>query len=536
MFLDKFFKDDPRRQPRKSTKLVIKHDEWDMGDLNRIMDEMKELSNADDRLTDFTPTGHEAMVDTFFSLYKALPKMEDSNNVRASHMVNYRVMQEAQALSEHQKLRTYSSTDIVASGLAAVSMEPELEILFDKLKDEQEQASKIGQMLDQLEGMQEDQESAEEMLAKALEDENEKQAENWQNQIGKIEAGIEQLQQQIEDATGKLQEDLNAKGPQIGQGMKAAMDKAIDQAENIDSLSNSWGLEPGTIKRMNADKRIELARRINNEKFKKIAELIGPMQRLAMSEQSKKLEFAKDEIYDLELGDDIEHVLPEELLMMTDEDFEMLFYKNFFEQNLMQFKLQGTEKIAKGGIIFCEDGSGSMSGSREVWAKAVGLALLQIARSQNREFYGIHFCGPNVYKTFDFDYKSRKVETFDYRGHKDQFDELDGVLDYAETFFSGGTDFVTPLNLALTKLGEQFDKGGKIKGDIVFCTDGMCGVPPAFLEKLAEEKERLGVRIFGIILDGSEGSEPLATICDNRVFTIKDLISGRDIRHVFRDV
>lgn len=535
MFLDKVLKDNNNR-PRRGKKQVVKHDSWDDGDWDGLVEEMKELSNADDRLTDFTPTGHEAMKDTFFSLYKAVPRMEDPKEVRPSHLVNHRIMQEAQDLAEHKKLRTYSATDIVASGLAAVSMEPELEILFDKLQDEQEQAGKIGEMLGQMAGLEGEHQTAEDLLAKALEDGEEKKAENWQDQIGKIEASMEQLQQQIEDATGQLEDALNAKGPVIAQGMKAAMDKAIEQADGIDSLSNSWGLDPGTIKKMKADERIELARRINTDKFKKIADLIGPMQRLAMSEQSKKLEFAKDEIYDLELGDDLMHVLTEELLFMTDSDIDMIFYKNFFEQNLMQFKLQGTEKIAKGGIIFCEDGSGSMSGSREIWAKAVGLALLQIARSQNREFYGVHFCGPNVYKTFDFDYKTGQVDTLDYRGNKETLKELDGVLDYAETFMSGGTDFVTPLNLAINRLDEQFKAGGKVKGDIVFCTDGMCGVPQAFLDKLVEEKERLGFRIFGIILDGSEGSEPLATICDKRVLTIKDLISGNDIRSIFRDV
>lgn len=535
MFLDKLL-NDKKSKLERGTKQTIKHDKWDLGDWNKVIKEMKDLSVADDKLTDFTPTGHEAMTDTFFSLYKAVPHLEDVNAVRPSHMVNHFVMSEAMDLPDYVELRAYSALDLVSSAMACVAMEPELEILFDKLKDEQDKAQQLEQMMQAMEQLEQDNQTVEEMIEQALGENDQDKAEDYQKQAAKIAEAMEQLRQQMQQASDVLQQSLQGKSGEIAQGMKSAMNDAKEQAENMDSLSNTWGLDPGSIKKMSADKRIELAKRINNEKFRKLAQVIGPMQRLAMSEQTKKLEFARDEIYDLELGANLEHVLPEEMLFLGEEGVEMIFFKNFYEENLIQFKLQGVDKIAKGGIIFCEDGSGSMHGTREIWAKAVGLALLQIARSQNRDFMGIHFCGPGVYKIWNFDRETRKVTAVQYNGKKEEFDELDGVLDYAETFMGGGTDFVTPLSQAIDKLDSEYRANGKIKGDIVFCTDGECGVPPVFLEKLAEEKERLGFRIFGIAIDCNPEAEPLKTICDGRVWTVKDLISGKDIGNIFRDV
>lgn len=534
MFLDKILNN--KKQDDRGTKQAIQHDKWDLGDWNKIVQEMKELSVADDKLAEFTATGHEAMTDTFFSLYKALPHLEDANKIRPSHIVNRHVMGEAMELPDYVELRSYSSLDLVASAMACVAMEPELEILFDKLKEEQEKAQQLDQMLQQMEQMQGEGQSIDEMIEQALADGDEEQAANYQEQAAQIAEALETLRQQMEQGKQQLQEQLESKSGEITQAMSVAMGQAKDQAETIDSLSNSWGLDPGSIKKMPADKRIELAKRINNEKFKKLAQVIGPMQRLAMSEQTKKLEYARDEIYDLELGSDLQHVLPEEMLFLGEDDIELIFFKKFYEDTLMQFKLQGTDKIAKGGIIYCEDGSGSMHGTREIWAKAVGLALLQIARSQNRDFMGIHFCGPGVYKIWEFNSATKKVSSRDYRGYNLEFNELDGILDYAETSMGGGTDFVTPLSQAIDKLDQEYRKSGKIKGDIVFATDGECGVPGIFLDKLAEEKERLGFRIFGIAIDCSPNAEPLKTICDGRVWSVKDIISGKDISTIFRDL
>jgi uncharacterized protein with von Willebrand factor type A (vWA) domain len=545
-FLDKFnHKNDNRPQAdAKGFRHTVENDRWDAEDWNACLHEMKDVSVADDALRKVTPTGHEAMGDTFFALVKADPTQRKQSDVRPSYAVNHAVMKEAMGLKEYQELRTYSVGDEVATGLAVVSMEPELEVLFDKLKDQQKLAQQIEEMLQQQQGLEDQSDEIDKLMEDMVGD------PDLEQQKQDLDDQIQDLQDQIDGASQDLQDQLNQQGPAIRQSMQSAMKDAVEQAENMDNLSLSWGLEPGALTRMPAQKRIELAKRVNTEKFKKLAELIGPMQRLAMSEQQRKTNFSKDEVYDIEFGNDLSHILPVELLGLAfDEDEEdeelrellelqeLNFFQRFMNEKLLQFKLQGIEKVAKGSIIFCEDGSGSMGGNNEVWAKAVGLALLHIARMQKRDFYGVHFGSKPEIATFDFDIKGASVLRQIQKQPAETLEYIDGVVEFAEFFWNGGTDFMTPLSHALDKLRAQFEENGAVKGDIVFVTDGLCNVDATWLDEFKAEQARLDFKVYGILIGGyGPDGEPLKTICDGRVFTIKELMSGKDVADLFRGI
>ena len=506
-----------------TTKNTVRHDKWDREDYNRLLAEMAELGASEDRLTDVVETGSSMMADTYFSLVKSVPKVKPEQEVRPSYLINRAVMGEAMDLKEHEALRMYSVNDEVAAGLACVTMEPELEVIYDKLKQEQKLAQELEQQLQQMAGMQQEDADLDQMIKDAMSGESDNgEAQDFQQQQAKIKEAMERLQQQIDQNTQELQSRLESAAPFIKQQMKDAIKKASEQAEDMEAMTLTWGLDPGAFHKLPARERIELAQRMNNEKFRRIARLFGPMSRMAFAEQKRKTQHSRDEVYDVELGGDLANVLPTELLAMEDEVLEYDFFRRYVEQGLLQYKLRGTEKIAKGGIIFNEDGSGSMGGDREIWAKAVGLCLLHIAKSQNRSFYGIHFGGPGMVKEFDFR-DPRNVS-------------LEQVIEFAELFFSGGTDFMTPLSRSLDILLEEYKHQGCVKGDIVFCTDGMCGVDEKWLQSFKEEQNRIGFRVWGIVIGGSPDSEPLNTICDGRVFTIKDLMDGNEVRDMFREV
>lgn len=547
-FLNEFLGKDKYKVNKKipESKNVIKNDKWDREDYDAILQEMKGLSIAEDRLTDVVDTGASAMADTFYSLVKAKPTLKNTDDVRPSYIVNHAVMGEAMELKEYDELRIHSTGDIVASGLSCIAMEPELEILFDKLQEEQKMAKELEQMMMAAQGMSDDIEDAEAMAAAAMAAGDEGEAKNYQEQAEKIKEQMDQLREQMKEQAERLDDKIHDKIPQIKEAAKSAMKQAKEKAEELDSLSSTWGLEPGTLSKLPAQRRIELAQKFNNDKFKRIAQLLGPMQRMAIAEQKKKVNYARDEIYDVELGNNLPNVLPTELMLLGDDVMEIDFYRKYFEEGLLQYKLRGTEKIARGGIYWCEDGSGSMSGDPEVWAKAVGLSLYQIAKMQKRDFYGIHFGSLGEYMTFDFDTKGGTgvdIELYGkpYRVSADSvghYETLDGVITFAETFFGGGTDFVTPLSAALDKLREEFDRDGSVRGDIVFCTDGICGVPDEWLKEFKNEQQRLGFRVWGILLGWapSKDTEPLNTICDGRIFVLSDLLDGKGVSKIFRDV
>jgi uncharacterized protein with von Willebrand factor type A (vWA) domain len=186
--------------------------------------------------------------------------------------------------------------------------------------------------------------------------------------------------------------------------------------------------------------------------------------------------------------------------------------------------MRGTEKVGKGGIIFCMDNSGSMGGDREIWAKATGLACMSIAKEQKRSFIGFHF--GSRHELMKFDFSKPELMTFDR------------VIDYAEFFFGGGTDFVRPLTESLKILQAEEREKGVVEGDIVFVTDGACAVPPQFMTDFKAEQERLNFKVWGVLIGSASQrkSEPLWTICDHNVVTISDLLSADPVRDMFRDL
>jgi uncharacterized protein with von Willebrand factor type A (vWA) domain len=112
----------------------------------------------------------------------------------------------------------------------------------------------------------------------------------------------------------------------------------------------------------------------------------------------------------------------------------------------------------------------------------------------------------------------------------------DGLFLTEGMIVTHNTDFITPLSKALDILEEEYTTKGEVKADIIFASDGECGVPETFLKKFKEEQEKMAFRVYGIAIDVHPDTEPLKTICDGRVLTIKDLLSGNDIREIFRGI
>lgn len=521
-FLDEFFSGDKRFQVEELSKYSLHHDKFDTEEYEHLLAEMREFEAAQDRLTANVKTGAHAFGDTFFSTLKANPRLNPKNIVRPSFQVNRRVMDEAMQMKEWDQLRTFSVGDPVAAGLASIAMEPDLQILFDKLDQERKQAEQLEQMMLQWSMMQGEAASLEEAIADPDSPPTDENGEpvNYQEMYDQIAAGMEDLRAKIEAAAGDLETNLDEKAPQMRADIRNALKDAIEESEVMDGMAQMWGLEPGQLTRVPPETRIELAKRMRSDRLRKIAKLFGAMKRMAFAERSKRTIHSRDEIYDIETGSDLARILPMELLALEDPTLEWDFYRRFYEGQLMQYKLRGDEKLARGGIIWCEDGSGSMMGERQVWAKATGLVLLQIARSQKRPFLVILFGSPGKLKIWDFRDTSKI--------------SIEQVLDYASCEWNSGTCFVTPLSKALDYCQEELDRTGGIKSDIVFATDGMCGVPREWLDKFHEEVERLKIKVYGIIYGGSPQSEPLNEICSGKVVSISTLASGEQMREVYR--
>lgn len=545
-FLEDFFEGKAKKGSDRSveSKFTIVHDRWDNDDYERIHSEIKDFGIAERDLKKVAgEPATAAMADEFYSLVKARPVIKDPKQIRPSHAINARIMQEQMKLTEYESLRATSQGDPIGAGLASIAMEPHLEKLYDQLEEERKMAEEMEKMMQEHQDLQDQAEDLDEMIEEAMGQAQgdgkaaakaQQQAQNYQEQKELIEEAQRRLEEQIQGKGEELDKKLDAQASQIRQELNKGLREANEEADQQSALNTAWGLDRGTLQKMPAEQRLELANRMKNEKFKRLAELIGPMMRMAWAAQARKINYVPEEIYDVEMGNNLTHMLPTEYTYLHHPVLRMDWMRRFVDRQLFQYALRGNEKVAKGGIIFCEDGSGSMHGQPEIWAKAVGLALLHVAKSQKRPFTGIHFGSPGEVKTFKFDTTESefKSET-EYDGHIQHLHGVNSVIDFAELFFGGGTDFVTPLSKALDQLRDEHMRYGAVKGDIVFVTDGMCGVPDAWLAEFKEEQARLGFRVFGIVIGGHRESEPLWTIADGKVLEVKDLLSGNEISSIF---
>ena len=305
-----------------------------------------------------------------------------------------------------------------------------------------------------------------------------------------------------------------ALGATLRAGARQAMAAAAEQARAEAALMAAWGLGPGQLQRMSFEERARLAERLRGGRLGKFTDLIGRFRRMAAAERTRKLEHVVGELVGLTLGDDLSRLIPSETANLAHPALRAVFAARFAEKQLMLYETMGEDRSGRGAIIACLDCSHSMCAphtgpdgrvaTAEAWAKACGLALLDQARAEGRDFIGILFSS------------AEQISVHRFPGGEAP---LDQVLEFAETFFSGGTDFQTPLGTAVEILAEHHGSGSVQGGDIVLITDGEATVTEEWMRTWNSAKTELDFRLFGMaITDRSRPdgySAVLEVLCDN---------------------
>ncbi|HXD91174.1 MAG TPA: VWA domain-containing protein [Candidatus Binataceae bacterium] len=294
--------------------------------------------------------------------------------------------------------------------------------------------------------------------------------------------------------------------------LKRTQLRAAQLAEEIDRVaqdSHDFSLEFGQGGRTSANERLELGRHLaRNKRLGELARLVGRFKQDARALRRRTLDRGVAEAYDIERGSELGRLIPAELVALHHPGLRADFRRRLLEGEVLQYRLREDEQKGKGPMVVCIDVSSSMQGDKELWAKAVSLTLMDIARRQRRLFRAVLFSsGPESLRILDLNSQRRYQP------------ELPKVLEMAEYFPGGGTDFQTPIDAAVALLEDKKLK----RGDIVVITDGECSVAPEWLAHLRERKDDLKFTIFAILVDvGSSEVSTLAQFSD-RVTSIKKL-------------
>ena len=256
------------------------------------------------------------------------------------------------------------------------------------------------------------------------------------------------------------------------------LDGRLIAMQEIADVAQELGIEPGLLwdqtRGIGARTDLQVLKRWadylkNNEGVRRLCDLLGRMRRSSASERVELLKSmesyqvtipdrgAKSEIVGITQGRDINHLLPQELALLADQETEIIFDLKFAEGRLMSFDYAGTveaeyqreheetvtveEEDKLGPMIICVDTSGSMTGEPENVAKAITLALAMKSIEQKRNCYLISF--------------STAIDCRDLSKQRG----LTELLKFLQMSFYGGTDAAPALQHGMKMMeDEQYER------------------------------------------------------------------------------
>jgi uncharacterized protein with von Willebrand factor type A (vWA) domain len=469
----------------------------------------------------------DLLADVFLAAYKVSPRLRERAEMDPSRLANHQVVTSLMESLEFAELRRETAGDPYAAAMAVLAQAAALRRMLEQSRDAQEQA-------EQSEKAQQDAEGAATAVAEALQQAAEDASEDGTVSAAAVDA-VQQAIDAAEAAEAASRQAAQAAAQALGaaaSGVRAAARQAVAKAAEAvrgeASLMRAWGMGPGELERMPFDQRARLAERLRTGRLAQWADLIGRFRQMAAGERARKVENATGELVGVTLGNDLSRVIPSELAGLGVPELRAVFAARYAAGELMLHDSQGEQTAGQGAIIACVDTSHSMymegpgGVTREAWAKACALALLDQARQSGRDFVGILFSSADKIQVFRFP-ADRPADVY-------------GVLDFAETFLGGGTSYQRPLTVASDLLAEEFNDAARERGDIVMITDDECGVTEEWMRGWNDAKHRLGFRVFGMAIGApgaAEAGSVLEALCDN-LRAIEDLTDVHAAADLFR--
>lgn len=488
-----------------SGSAVVGHDSYDLEAYDQALSDFPNFKRTVKDKSASLSTAPALIRDLFWLFHKRQPTIAPPAPLKPAFEVNRQVVEQVMRTIEYRQVREAGTAgDLIMSSMATMAV---AEKAIDALGAETlEKINHLSDLEAEMSKLFAQAEALEDLAAKA----RGKKANTLFERARLARESAEENRQQVEELTERVEAAVTeAKG-----GIRQAARQALETAEAAIDATNeaikayTGGYDQGSRgfggngrAGLSAKDKLNLANKVrSSEKLKQIAELCGRLTRIALAVQRAKVKHPPDEIASIETGNDIAHMLPSELALLADADLENLFLLKYVEKRLMQYELIHQEPQGRGPIIMAIDESGSMTEviddiSKEVWAKGVALALLAIARLQQRDVAIIHFSSAN----------QLKVQLF-AKGEASAVE----ALQVAEFFYNGGTSFEPWMKKALELINDaRFNRA-----DCICVTDGLVSISSQVTAEWLRTKAAREMRAFGILIGTSQGAGTLASITD----------------------
>lgn len=453
----------------------------------------------------FKNTFEQLSQDVFFSFYNKSLEVRPIDFIELRFLLNHLIIENLLKEDSHKNFRSGQFSTVhnkVASYQAYIVF---INKIFDNIKKylTEDEQKEFDRLIDKSQALKEKQDS---LKKDNTVNDNEKKelSENINDDESQIKKDIQTFINKIKDKFIKIVHD--------------SLDNAQKEISETDNTLGKMlggpfrGYEKGELQKIPIHQRIELAKKLRNiKKLQNLVDYIGKFRIIAYQKQIEKLSSVPQEIADVKKGDNLENILPEELLKLNgNEATRVDFIQRWSKEDLLEFERKPKrekENLGKGSIIICIDTSGSMAGEKEYKSKALALSIADVAYAQKRNFACILFSSKWEVEVIKIHYK----ETLDTTSQK--------VINIAANFYGGGTDFESPLRKALDIINEdEFNNG-----DIIFLTDGYANVSENFLKEYKKLKNDKQLKTIGLLCDSRDsdrenGKKILSKFCDEIKF------------------
>ena len=271
----------------------------------------------------------------------------------------------------------------------------------------------------------------------------------------------------------------------------------------------------------------------DTDRFKSMMQKAGRLRRIATKHRKVIDRQMRSEVVDVERGADLSRVLPSQIAGLRHPKMSKLVKRNIVERSLMQYRLEGKESKGRGPVVVLLDRSGSMDdGSSDVWASAIGIAMLGVARRQKRPVTVIGF-NRAITTAMHMDKRGQAFKMSEgistkarYGLESVPFEKIDGgvaslALNIASEYSSGGTSFDPVIKTALHHLPASIKDEN---ADLIFVTDGAAVMSDEVHEELKEAKKN-GLRVFGMTISDGYVTDVMEQVCDE----VMDIVEEADV-------
>ena len=306
-----------------------------------------------------------------------------------------------------------------------------------------------------------------------------------------------ELRQKGKELGQTIEDTLNEHHDRYKADIDYSIEKAQQEAQDIqEAMSNLAGDHEGFGVRLDDVKqKQELAQRLSkNKRLIQLAKKLGGLkQSWTKRLRAKNQRSNFSDIVGAKMSDDVTKAFPSEIALAATSKGKALFAYKYSQKTILSKDFEAkTKDIDQGPVVMYVDISGSMSGSSELWSKAITYVIAEQCSKDNREIQ-VHLFDTGVNQSIVLEPRSQSSEE---------------LLEFLMAWFTrGGTSFDQVMKHAYSRA--DIDE----KADILIITDGECQVTDATVRKfnLFKDSNQLDVHAFCI----GKKSQSLMRFCDS---------------------